>query len=257
MKSLAHWTTFRIKSSEQLRLQYILMKNLDENNRLIAITEAELAALDSSRSELLARAAELQREKAVLLHVSNEPNLIDKPAVTNQSSQDEKIALFRSLFRGRDDIYPRRFESLKTGKQGYQPVCQNEWVRGICEKPKIRCEDCLHREFLPVTDLVVRNHLQGFDSQDSAGRNFTIGVYPMLPDETCWLLAADFDKASWQEDTHAFLETSSLFNVPAALERSRSGNGGHVWMFFSEPVPAVLARQMGTFLIFPNNGAPT
>lgn len=225
------------------------MKTLDEINRLIAATEAELAKLESSRSELIARATALQREKAALLQPSIPPDFNDKPTVTNQSSQDEKIALFRSLFHGREDIYPRRFESLKTGKQGYQPVCQNEWIRGICEKPKIRCEDCGHREFLPVTELVMRNHLQGNDPQDRAGRNFTIGVYPMLPDETCWFLAADFDKTSWQQDVHAFLETCSLFNVPAAIERSRSGNGGHVWVFFAEPVPAALARQMGTFLL--------
>jgi superfamily II DNA or RNA helicase len=225
------------------------MKTLDEINRLIAATEAELAELESSRSKLLSRAAELQRKKAALLQPSLPPNSNDKPTVTNQSSQDEKITLFRSLFHGREDIYPRRFESLKTGKQGYQPVCQNEWIRGICEKPKIRCEDCMHRKFLPVTDLVIRNHLQGIDPQDSVGRNFTIGVYPMLPDETCWFLAADFDKVSWQQDVQAFLETCSLFNVPAAIERSRSGNGGHIWIFFAEPVPAALARQMGTFLL--------
>ncbi len=225
------------------------MKTLDEINRLIAATEAELAELESRRSILLSQAAELQREKVALLQVSILPDFNDKPTVTNQSSQEEKIALFHSLFRGREDIYPRRFESLKTGKQGYQPVCQNEWVRGICEKPKIRCEDCGQREFLPVTDLVIRNHLQGFDPQDRAGRNFTIGVYPMLPDETCWFLAADFDKTSWPENICAFLESCSLFNVPAAVERSRSGNGGHVWIFFTEPVPAALARQMGTFLL--------
>ena len=95
----------------------------------------------------------------------------------------------------------------------------------------------------------MRNHLQGFDPQERMGRNFTIGVYPILPDETCWFLAADFDKATWQEDARAFLETCSMLNVPAALERSRSGNGGHIWMFFVEPIPAVLTRQMGTFLL--------
>ena len=225
------------------------MKSLDEINCLIDATEAELAKLNARRSELLARAVELQREKAVLLQPLGAPDLYDKPIVTNQSSREEKIAIFRSLFRGREDIYPRRFESVKTGKKGYQPVCHNEWIRGICEKPKVRCEECGHREFIPVTDLVMRNHLQGFDPQDRVGRDFTIGMYPMLPDETCWFLAADFDKASWQEDAHAFLETCSLFNVPAVLERSRSGNGGHVWMFFTEPVPAALARQMGTFLL--------
>lgn len=102
---------------------------------------------------------------------------------------------------------------------------------------------------MPVTDQVVRNHLQGFDPQDRPGRDFTIGVYPMLADETCWFLAADFDKATWQDDAKAYLETGRLFNVPVALERSRSGNGGHCWIFFDEPVPASLARKMGAFLL--------
>jgi superfamily II DNA or RNA helicase len=225
------------------------MKTLDEINRLIASTESELIELESSRSKLLSHIAELQRDKAALIQSPSVPDLNLKPTITNRSSQEEKITLFCSLFRGREDVYPRRFESMKTGKQGYQPVCQNEWIRGVCEKPKIRCEDCGQRKFLPLTDQVIRNHLQGFDPQDRPGHNFTIGVYPMLPDETCWFLAADFDKASWQDDACAFLETCSMLNIPAALERSRSGNGGHVWMFFTETVPAVQARQLGTFLL--------
>ncbi len=226
------------------------MKSHDEIDRLIAEAKSELAELDSRRSVLLARLAGLQQEKSAQFQpIEALGQNGDQPSVTNQSPQEEKIALFRSLFRGREDVYPRRFESLKTGKKGYQPVCRNEWVSGVCEKPKIRCEDCGQREFLPVTDLVVRNHLQGFDPQDRPGRDFTIGVYPMLSDETCWFLAVDFDKASWQEDARAFLETCSLLNIPAALERSRSGNGGHVWIFFAEPVPAALARQVGAYIL--------
>jgi len=226
------------------------MRTLDEINRLIAAFEAEMTELESNRFELLARVTQLQEEKAALFLQTAAPNLNDsKPVVTSQSSQEEKITLFHNLFRGREDVYPRRFESMKTGKKGYQPVCGNEWVTGICEKQKIRCEDCGHRDFLPVTDLVIRKHLQGFDPQDRSRHEFTIGVYPMLPDETCWFLAVDFDKASWQEDTQAYLETCKSFDVPAAIERSRSGNGGHIWIFFSEPVPAVLARQMGTILL--------
>jgi superfamily II DNA or RNA helicase len=223
---------------------------LDELSRLLAETEAELARLDSRRAELLNQITQLQQEKSSLLKGHGPPQPPDNfSLVTNQSPQEAKIALFRSLFRGREDVYPRRFESLKTGKQGYAPVCRNEWVNGICEKPKIRCEDCKHRAFLPVTDNVVRNHLLGMDSQDRSGRDFTIGVYPMLLDETCWFLTADFDKTSWQEDVAAFLETCQHFNVPATLERSRSGNGGHAWIFFSEPIPATLARKMGAFLL--------
>lgn len=226
------------------------MGSLDEINRLLAEKEEELTRLDARRAELLAQIAELQQEKAPFLQLQK--TLLPParlPSVTNQSSPEAKIAVFRRLFRGCEDVYPKRFESLKTGKQGYAPVCRNEWVSGICEKPKIRCEDCTHRAFLPVIDDVVRNHLLGKDPQDRSGRDFTIGVYPMLPDEICWFLAADFDKTSWQEDTRAFLETCRLFNIPAALERSRSGSGGHIWIFFSEPVSAALARKMGAFLL--------
>ncbi len=226
------------------------MKSLDEIDHSLAEIENELATLDARRAKLLTQVVELRQEKASLLGAhETQPSLDRIPSVTNQSSQEDKIALFRSLFRGREDVYPRRFESLRTGKAGYQPACRNEWVRAVCEKPKIRCEDCANRAFLSVTNEVVRNHLLGMDPQDKSGRDFTIGVYPMLLDETCWFLAADFDKATWQEDTKTFLETCKLFNVPATLERSRSGNGGHIWIFLSEPIPAVLAHKMGTFLL--------
>ena len=166
--------------------------------------------------------------------------------VTNGSSPVEKIALFRSLFRGREDVYPRRFESRKTGKTGYAPACANEWVRGVCEKPKIKCAECPHRRFLPVTDEVVRSHLSG---RDDLGRDFVMGVYPMLLDETCLFLAVDFDKESWQADAGAFVETCRTLDVPVALERSRSGNGAHVWIFFAEAVSASVARKLGSHVL--------
>jgi superfamily II DNA or RNA helicase len=162
------------------------------------------------------------------------------------STSQDKIALFRSLFRGREDVYPRRFESRRTGKSGYAPACANEWVRGICEKPRIKCGECPNRGFLPLTDDVVRWHLSG---HDDAGQPFTGGVYPMLPDETCFFLAVDFDKAGWREDATAFLETCTRLGLPAALERSRSGKGGHVWLFFEEAVPAALARKLGSYIL--------
>jgi superfamily II DNA or RNA helicase len=154
--------------------------------------------------------------------------------------------MFRWLFRGRDDVYPRRFESRRSGKSGYQPTCANEWAPGLCEKPKVKCLDCPQRRFLPVTDDVVRWHLSG---RDDHGRDFVMGVYPMLPDETCFFLAADFDKTHWQEDAGAILETCRRLDLPAALERSRSGNGGHVWLFFEEAVSAALARRLGSHIL--------
>jgi hypothetical protein len=162
------------------------------------------------------------------------------------SSSADKIALFRSLFRGREDVYPRRFESRKTGKSGYAPACANEWVRGICEKPRIKCAECPNRRFLPVTDDVIRWHLSGYDD---AGQRFVAGVYPMLLDETCFFLAVDFDKSRWLEDSTAYIETCRGLSLFAALERSRSGRGGHVWLLFDEAVPAALARKVGSYVL--------
>lgn len=166
--------------------------------------------------------------------------------LTRNSPPEEKISLFRSLFRGRCDVYPLRFESRRTGRSGYQPACANEWVRGVCEKPRVKCFDCANRRFLRVTDEILHYHLLG---RDGRGKEFVMGVYPMLLDESCHLLAVDFDRDSWQDDALAFVETCGRQGVPVALERSRSGNGAHVWFFFSEALPAVLARQLGSYLL--------
>jgi hypothetical protein len=166
--------------------------------------------------------------------------------VDHRAPPEKKIALFRSLFRGRDDVYPRRFESRRTGKAGYQPNCANEWVEGICAKPRVKCSDCPYQRFLPVTDEAVRWHLSG---RDDAGKDFVMGIYPMLQDETCFFLAADFDKEGWREDAKAFRERCRLLNIPVALERSRSGNGAHVWIFFEEAIPASLARKLGSHIL--------
>jgi len=226
------------------------VRNPNEIDQLISAVEAELARLNARKAELLTHIVDLRREKVAFLPVQETPPATEKaPLVTNQSSQDEKIALFRSLFRGREDVYPKRFVSVKTGKAGYTPACRNEWGSGIWQKPKNRGDDFSRREFLPVTDEVIRSHLLGLDPRDKSGRDFTIGVYPMLSDETCWFLAIDFDKTTWREDAEAFLETCDLINMPAAVERSRSGNGGHIWIFFLAPAPAALARKLGTFLL--------
>ena len=123
---------------------------------------------------------------------------------------------------------------------------RNEWVRGICEKPRVKCATCPHQQFLPVTDEVIRRHLSG---RDDRGADFIAGVYPMLLDETCHFLAMDFDKAGWQEDALAVLDSCTRISLPAVLERSRSGNGGHVWIFFEQPIPAALARRLGAHIL--------
>lgn len=173
------------------------------------------------------------------------PASTDGP-VANQSPSAAKINLFRALFRGREDVYPRRFESRKTGRAGYQPACANEWVRGVCDKPRIKCPECPNRRLLPVTDDVVRHHLSG---RDDLGREFVMGLYPLLSDETCYLLAVDLDGDAWREDAGALRETCQRLALPVALERSRSGKGGHLWLFFAEALPASIARNVGSYLL--------
>ena len=167
--------------------------------------------------------------------------------VHHRSPVAAKIALFRSLFRGREDVYPRRFESRKTGRCGYQPACANEWARGLCEKPKVKCSACPHRRFLPVTDDVIRRHLSG---QDADGRPFVMGVYPMLQDETCFLPGGRFRQDDIGKKTLKLLrELVGDGNLPIVMERSRSGNGAHAWLFFAEAIPAVLARKLGSHIL--------
>jgi superfamily II DNA or RNA helicase len=164
---------------------------------------------------------------------------VREPESANLST-DEKIALFRRLFRGRVDVYPVRWESKTSGKSGYAPACGNEWRPGICEKPRIKCGDCGHRLMLPVSDDVIFGHLAG---------KHTVGIYPLLPDDTCHLLAVDFDEAEWREDARAFAQSCAELGVPVALEISRSGQGAHAWVFFSNAVSARDARRLGTAII--------
>jgi hypothetical protein len=199
----------------------------------IAREEARLLHLQTELGHAQARLAELKTTLA-----AHEGPVETSPAAP--STALEKIALFRSRFRGRDDIYPRFWSNARTGRKGYAPACGNEWIRGVCEKPRVKCGECSNQAFLPVEDKVILDHLQG---------RHVVGVYPLLTDDTSWFLAADFDKASWTDDVAAFTETCRTHGLPAAVERSRSGNGAHVWFFFSAPMAASAARQLGCYLI--------
>ena len=205
---------------------------------------AELADTEARRKRLLHRISQIESD---LSCSGNFPN--QSLGINNYSSIEDKIKLYRSVFRGREDVYPRRFESIKTGKSGYQPACKNEWVRGICGKPKVKCSNCESRDYLPLTDQVIEWHLRGENPEEYGNKDFTIGVYPMLPDEKCWFLAADFDKSSWQEDVRAYAQICAEMEIPVSIERSRSGNGGHVWLFFEEPIPCMKARAIGSYII--------
>lgn len=159
---------------------------------------------------------------------------------TSRLSPEAKVRLFRDVFRGRTDVYPVRWESSNTGRSGYSPACLNDRLVGVCQKPRIKCSECEHRSLVPVTDSVIYDHLVG---------KCTVGIYPLLKDNSCHFLAVDFDEKVWRDDALAFIDSCKTLGVPAALEISRSGNGAHVWVFFSQKVSARDARRLGTAVI--------
>ena len=177
----------------------MVLENQHTIAKQITNLKRELAALDAQRDVLMNNIAQLQNSLATDTKIADPTVAYGNLQVTGESSETEKLSLFRSLFRGREDVYPKRFESKRTRKSGYQSACNNEWIRPICKKPKVKCGECENRDFRPVSGEVIRNHLLGREPDDRYQREFVIGVYPVLTDETCWFLAVDFDKDSWME----------------------------------------------------------
>lgn len=160
-------------------------------------------------------------------------------SINNYNSPTEKIKLFMELFKGRKDIYAKRWQN-KNNRSGYAPVCSNEWVPGICSKPKIKCMECNNKAFEPLTEKVIEKHLKG---------EIVVGIYPLNHDESCCFLAIDFDDDGWQKDISIIRDVCKEFDIPYAVERSRSSKGGHVWFFFEEQAPAATARKFGSSLL--------
>lgn len=210
-----------------------------------------------SQDDLLREIARLQDEIAHLKSIldkhgivyghSETPYFRPNPKVV--LSLEEKVALFRSLFKGREDVFARRWFSTSTGKSGYQPVCLREWNPVYCNKKKFKCAECPNREFRALDYEDVYRHLEG---KDMLGCD-VIGVYAILGDNTCFFLCCDFDDKScehgYQDDVRAFVGVCEDWGIPAYIERSRSGNGAHVWILFSEPIKAKTARLLGNAIL--------
>lgn len=195
---------------------------------MLAKTELELIDV---------RLAELESEQQSLL--SKRTVLLNSRSYLSQLSSSQKIDIYMQLFLGRKDIYANRWQN-KQGRSGYSVACHNEWQQGKCNKPKVKCMECPHQSFKPLDQQAIYNHLAGKQ---------TVGLYPLLEDDNCWLLAADFDKSDWQAAVTAFRKACDFLSIPYSVERSRSGNGAHIWVFFDTPVLARDARQLGFLLL--------
>ena len=195
----------------------------------IAQAQERLVELDRLRTDAAARLDELHRLRA--------PRAVDVQADNGgERSRASKVKLFRDLFSGREDVFAVRWENRARGRAGYAPRCDHEWKPGICGKPKVRCGACSNQAFVALDDRELLAHLQGHQ---------VVGIYPLLPNDTCRLLAIDLDGSSWQSDARAIRETCRSFDLEPAVERSRSGNGAHVWFFFAGVVAASDARRLG------------
>ena len=228
-------------SYKELHRKYEVL--VEENAKL----KAKINMLESNNETLQHESTftdELLFAKTSIDLIENEPKIESIKTKTevnhfnNLSDKKNKIILFMSLFKGREDVYAKRWENRK-GASGYSPVCLNEW-KPICVKPKIKCSKCTHKLYNHLNENTVEEHLRG---------KFVIGIYPMLPDETCHFLVIDFDDEGWVKDVSAIRDVCREFEIPVAVERSRSGNGAHVWFFFEDRVLAALARKFGTSLL--------
>ena len=204
--------------------------------------------MQDNHDDINALKAELERLRTLL-----DANGIDwrpRPVFTRSDlSLEERVNLFRSLFRGREDVFARRWESRNSGKSGYQPVCRREWQSQYCDKKKYKCAECPNREFEPLAYKHIYRHLEG---RDPDCRD-VVGLYAITANDGCNFLCADFDDKScehgYQNDVKAYIAVCRDWDIPAYTERSRSGNGAHVWIFFAEEVKARDARRLGNAIL--------
>ncbi|UTD13749.1 DEAD/DEAH box helicase family protein [Treponema denticola] len=170
--------------------------------------------------------------------------------VNRNSTAQEKINLYTSLFVGRQDVFTLRWYNAKSNKSGYSPVCENKWKTGKCDMKKYACAACPFKLHVPLSDRYIFNHLAG---KDSTCRD-VVGLYPLMEGDVCRFLALDFDSHTgssdtWKKDAAAVCKTCAAFSIPVSVEISRSGKGAHLWIFFSENISAKRARNLGMLIL--------
>jgi hypothetical protein len=213
------------------------------NNDYIARLESEIQYLKGLLDE---NGIRYDYEAFIEAAKRKEPVEIEFPALTA-----EHAIQFYSYFRGRKDVYVKR-----NSKKGYYTQCNNFWKTGVCPKKnqeKVKCQDCPAKDYTKLTISVILEHLKGTKEDCSD----VIGLYPLFPDGTCWFLVFDFDNhdedavpsKGWEQEVDALREICMLVGIDPLVERSRSGQGAHVWIFFSEAIQAAKVRRFGEALL--------
>lgn len=209
------------------------------NNRIQQVRD-RLLVVERERNELLRQLGDLERQAYLDAPPTMGDPLGQPPVMSVPVTADDRVSLFLTLFRCRESVYPQLWENKKKGTKGYAPVCYNDWASGLCNKPRVKCSECSHQSFRPLDEAAAKDHLLG---------KTTIGTYAIREDDTCVFLACDFDENDWSDDVAVYRRAGLELGIDVAVERSRSGNGAHAWIFFAEPVSARLARLLGTMLL--------
>lgn len=238
-----------LESLSKLQLIHLITRICDEDKSI----QEKIIAMCAKTGGLANEAQERKFENPTI-NIHNAANsainrTINCEPVQNQniisrrSSSAEKIALFKSLFKGRTDVFAQRWQN-KMGKSGYSPVCKNKFVYGKCNL-KTGCKNCAFKEYAHLDDTFIFNHLKGDDAKGCD----VIGVYAILPDSTCNFLVMDFDGANFKKDASVVISVCKRIGIPYSVEISRSGEGMHIWFFFSEAIKAKVARNFGFVIL--------
>ena len=233
--------TVALPSERQITYRSIMSVDSEAND----LVHLPGNSLDREMADLRDRVTRLGSENARLLRLLElspaqarppgpaQTGIFDgRPGMVDVTSSPEmKIAFFASMFAARTDVHAVRWENARTGRSGWMPAVRGGWRKGVAASS---------REYLPLTSDIVASHLTG---------DIDLGLYPLLDGDRCWWLAADFDGSAAMLDALSYLKAARAVGAPVALEVSRSGQGAHAWLFFTSPVPAATARQVGTGLL--------
>ena len=189
---------------------------------------------------------EIKRLQNEIESLRKQLNVSKEDDIQQFLTREEKVKIFMNYFKGRDDVYPYlSIDKNNPNVKYYIPACANEWKNGVCNKTMgKKCKDCQYRENRPLSKDIIYKHMY---------ENNPIGIYPLLGNDTCYFLSLDFDNKNTNNDIKsdvlAFANICDKYEISIAIERSRSGKGIHIWIFFNKNIKAITARKLGSLLL--------